>query len=593
MGVRALLFDTRSIQRYIYSGNMLRTNIGASYLVDRLFEKVLIEQTLKKDLFPEKDAVDDISWNPKDDEGDDNSRNSNEKLTAKFNPGCLCKVVYIGGGNALLLFSSEAAEGIEKEVVSAFTKKVLEQCPGLQTGAAIGEMDFTSKEKMQKSFSDLRVQLKKNQSCIIPRVNVAQTGLTLECDVNGECANYCDCDHDIKPGKEVRFFSQEVYAKTIAAQKANGWLKAEINKIFEKHGKENLLDGYEFPSELEDLGQTEGENYIAIVHVDGNNMGERFAQNESLNQYKDMSRQVRHKTWESFAFLVEDIVQSIKVQPEWYNDWLKLKTKKGDTLLPIRPIILGGDDVTFVCAAKVALQYTKKFMEYMMQPDPSVKVTLQPAQKGKKKDKSNTVNDGSIPCCAGIAIVNTSYPFYRGYRLAEQACGAAKSVSRNSGGSSWLDFVFLHGEQEPTLEQIRQHDYKGAQGNMHFGPYLVSVKESDKKNEKNLQNLFACIEKIHYSKDRNLPDMPMNKVKMMRDVLQHGKHETRKFLEQLKISFNPQNQTETAKYTFPFKVAAWERYEETLWAEDSKKKELTTPYVDVIEMMDFYKPEGK
>ena len=580
MGVRALLFDTRSIQRYIYSGNMLRTNIGASYLVDRLFEEILIEQTLKKDLFPGEDTVDDKSWN------------SDEKLTAKFNPGCLCKVVYIGGGNALLLFNSEAAENVEKEVISAFTKKVLEQCPGLQTGAAIGEMDFTSKDKMQNSFSDLRVQLKKNQSCIIPRMNVAQTGLTLECDINGESANYCDRDHDIKPGKEVRFFSQEVAAKTKAAKKAGRWLKEELNKIFKEHGKENVLDGYEFPSELEDLGQTEGENYIAVIHVDGNNMGERFAQNEGLSQYKNMSRQVRHKTWESFAFLVEDIVQSIKDQPEWYKDWLQLKTKKGDTLLPIRPIILGGDDVTFVCAAKVALQYTKKFMEYMMQPDPAVKVPPQPAQKGKKKDKSNTVNDGSIPCCAGIAIVNTSYPFSRGYLLAEQACSAAKSVSRNSAGS-WLDFVLLHGEQEPTLEQIRQHDYKGAQGNMHFGPYLVSVKESDKKNEKNLQNLFTCIEKMHYSKDRNLPDMPMNKVKMMRDVLQHGKHETRKFLEQLKISFKTQNQTETAKYTFPFKVAAWERYEETLWAEDSKKKELTTPYVDVIEMMDFYKPEGK
>ena len=300
MGVRALLFDTRSIQRYIYSGNMLRTNIGASYLVDRLFEEVLIQQTLKKDLFPELGAVDDENWQ------------NDEKLTAKFNPGCLCKVVYIGGGNALLLFSSEAADGIEKKVVSVFTKKVLEQCPGLQTGAAIGEMDFTSKDNMQKSFSDLRVQLKKNQSCIIPRVNVAQTGLTLECDVNGESANYCDRDHDIKHGKDVRFFSQEVAAKTKAAKKAGGWLKSELNKIFKEHGKENLLDGYEFPSELEDLGQTEGENYIAVVHVDGNNMGERFSQNEGLSQYKNMSRQVRHKTWESFALLVENIVQSIK-----------------------------------------------------------------------------------------------------------------------------------------------------------------------------------------------------------------------------------------------------------------------------------------
>ena len=37
----ALLFDTRSIQRYIYSGDRLRTNVGASYIVDRLFFDVL------------------------------------------------------------------------------------------------------------------------------------------------------------------------------------------------------------------------------------------------------------------------------------------------------------------------------------------------------------------------------------------------------------------------------------------------------------------------------------------------------------------------------------------------------------------------
>ncbi len=39
---KALLFDTRSIQRYIYLGNKLRTNIGASYIVDRVFFDVLI-----------------------------------------------------------------------------------------------------------------------------------------------------------------------------------------------------------------------------------------------------------------------------------------------------------------------------------------------------------------------------------------------------------------------------------------------------------------------------------------------------------------------------------------------------------------------
>jgi len=50
---KALLFDTRSIQRYIYLGNKLRTNIGASYIVDRVFFDVLIEGVLKE-MFPEE-----------------------------------------------------------------------------------------------------------------------------------------------------------------------------------------------------------------------------------------------------------------------------------------------------------------------------------------------------------------------------------------------------------------------------------------------------------------------------------------------------------------------------------------------------------
>ena len=46
--LKALLFDTRSIQRYIYSGDELRTNIGASYIVDRVFQDILIDGVLTK-----------------------------------------------------------------------------------------------------------------------------------------------------------------------------------------------------------------------------------------------------------------------------------------------------------------------------------------------------------------------------------------------------------------------------------------------------------------------------------------------------------------------------------------------------------------
>ena len=48
MLVKAILFDTRSIQKYIFSGDKLKTNIGASFIVDRLFTDVLIEKVLNK-----------------------------------------------------------------------------------------------------------------------------------------------------------------------------------------------------------------------------------------------------------------------------------------------------------------------------------------------------------------------------------------------------------------------------------------------------------------------------------------------------------------------------------------------------------------
>ncbi len=228
-------------------------------------------------------------------------------------------------------------------------------------------------------------------------------------------------------------------------------------------------------------------------------------------------------------------------------------------------------------------------MRYMIQPDPSVAQDEQKEKSGGGKKQKKVTDDSSIPCCGGIAIVNTSYPFFRAYMLAEQACSAAKRVSRNSDGTSWLDFVILHGEQEPTLEQIRNQEYKGAQGSMHFGPYLVS--DNDKVAEKDLRNLFTCIKKVHYNENKKL-NLPMNKIKRMRDVLQHGSHETRKFLEQLKITFNNEGLSETTTPKFPYKVEAWERYEENLWGED-KSHNWVTPYVDVIEMMDFYKPEDR
>mgnify|MGYP001002604339 CR=1 FL=1 len=128
MRYKAILFDTRSIQSYIFSGNQLKTNIGASYLVERVFDDVLLP-ALRSVLG--EDALDAETWmNVEEPRWD-------EMSTA-------ARVGYIGGGNALLLFRAETAEETLRAVVTAFTKELLVRMPGLHTGAAIGELDLAA-----------------------------------------------------------------------------------------------------------------------------------------------------------------------------------------------------------------------------------------------------------------------------------------------------------------------------------------------------------------------------------------------------------------------------------------------------------------
>ena len=300
-------------------------------------------------------------------------------------------------------------------------------------------------------------QLKDEQNTVFPLVNVPYTGLTLSCEVNGEAAISYDRD-------EKRFFSAEVEAKLLADRKSDGheapaeaelWRK--LKSVLPTDKAASFLAGFAFPMEIGELGQRETEDYIAIVHIDGNNMGQKFADCDTLTKRKNMSLSIRQATISAFTELLEKVEQEY----DTYSSYLTLHMKDGKRFLPVRPLVLGGDDMTFVCAAKVAIPYAKFLMEALM-------------------EKHIPGCDG-IASCAGIAILPSSYPFFRGYEMAEQLCDAAKKRMRvlqekRDCDSCWLDFAMLHGEQAPTLEQIRAEEYGGVLGNLHFGP-IVSMWE--------------------------------------------------------------------------------------------------------------------
>lgn len=537
---KALLFDTRSIQRYIYSGNKLRTNVGASYIVDRVFFDVLIDGVLKK-MFP-ADKFSDDAWTPAND-----AAKPWEEMTS-------CCVAYVGGGNALLLFDS-ASNDLPVEVVKNFTRKLLVERPGLKVGAAVGDLKLIDGKLNQDDIDALYVNLKANQSNIFPAVNVPYTGLTLSCEINGEAANFYG---RIGAG-EAKFYSQETAVKSTAADAANKNLRTRFNQIFALK-KLDVPDDFDFPSEVDKLGQREGENYFAIVHVDGNNMGVKFRTCKSLVERRKLSREIRRKTEGAFAELLAKIIRM--KNSGGFDNLLDLDRK----FLPIRPLIIGGDDVTFLCPANMAILFTKTLVE-LLDADTPVDAPEHLTEKISRH----------MDACAGIAILPTKYPFFRGYKLAEQLCDAAKKSMRelandNLRGSSWLDFAILHGEQAPTLEQIRSTEYRGARGkNLHFGAYLVC---GDGDAPHKLENLLSCTAQFLEGKKKNPPTMANNKIKELRGVLQRGQDDAQKFLRQLR-------RQEQDLPTVP----DWDDFKETLW------RDGTTPYVDAIELMDFYAEE--
>ena len=527
MKVNALLFDTRSIQKYIFSGNQLKTNIGASYLVEKLFTDVLVKEILcdKMKLIANK-----TNWQ------------QTKIIEMETNPSLPCEVAYIGGGNALILLNPQQVnKDGAKAIVSEFTKRLLICTPGLRTGVARGQIVLQEgDDAFQASLNALYRGLKQNQNVISPQVNIPYTGLTLSCDQSGETATV-----DIEFKNEKRYVSAEFAAKWDAAVVANQALREKFSDILKQGNIE-----YKFPEELERLGQVETENYIAIVHIDGNNMGKKFSSCASLQERKQMSSGVAAAVEKSFRNLVESILNEYDTYQTAESVQNKDLFALQNNILPIRPLILGGDDVTFVCMGRMAVTYAKRFVEFMRKL---------PIQYGQNKSLT-------IECCAGVAIVPTKYPFFRAYQLAEQLCAAAKEKSRTE-DSSWLDYAILHGEQSPTLAQIRRQEYAGALGNLHFGPYKIGDSDYHFAIEKLLQGV------------EEMRKIPRNKVKEMRFVLAKGRHDMIRFKEQLE----KENKENKRKIQLP-QIDKFAVYEDELWHENK------TPYLDMIEMMDFVLP---
>jgi len=326
-----------------------------------------------------------------------------------------------------------------------------------------------------------------------------------------------------------------------------------------KDKADSLLGGHKkeycFTDELDELGQSRGsENNIATVHIDGNGMGERFRSCESVEKTKLLSDDVKKGIQNSFILLVEQIILDHK--NDKFKDFLDLRCENGITTLPIRSVIMGGDDITFVCEGRMGIYFAKIFMEQFSQ---------------QKDSQGHNLN---LTSCAGVAITKTKFPFYRGYELAEQLCSNAKQTRMRIEGvnrGSWLDFHIAYGGFSGTLEEIRNSNFQAPQGNLIYRPYKIGD-TGEYGFETFLSNAKTLLNK------NGETNFPRNKIKELREVLTKGKDATKYFVSQMRAR----------DVEFP-KIPS-KNYHENLFEGDKTIKEDTrkTPYFDMVEFIEFY-----
>lgn len=437
-----VLIDTTSIQQYVFSGNRLKENLGASFLVQDIYGEILNNVSVKPDL-----------------EG------------------------FIGGGNALLFFEDKNRA---KEFVKEWSRSLLIETPGLTTAVAISnetisKSDLNNPEKFQPFKESVFKQLTENKNSYFPQVTLSSHGITADCKNTG-----LTMEDWIDSGKDSGYYSSVSTSKLIAENEAMKNLSVEFP-----------INGYKYTNDLEKLGSSKSEDsHIAIVHIDGNGMGKRFEACDTLEKIQNLSISLEQATKNSFKELVSHII----LRKEKIDDEIDLVYN----IFPIRPIILGGDDITFVCDGRLGIYFAKIFLEYF--------------EKQEVVDSKK-----NISASAGVAITKLKYPFSRGYKLSEELCKNAKQKRKdNDNNGSWIDFHIAYGGISAGLQEIRDKFYNVPQGNLLLRPYNISEINEMSSFNKFVENTKSLCK-----------DFPKSKIKDLREILNLGEDSTKSYSNEL------------------------------------------------------------
>ena len=410
------MVDILRIQEFIFSSNRLQHVVGGSEMIN----KVLELKFGNMDQFP-------------------------------LNPD---RFLVSAGGNLLLRFDSpDQAHNFAAEFTYNLTgyistlETVIEHQPYHEGSLAEAVLGIQKKMQVAKTRR-------------VPGIPLINLGVVEACYETGLPAE--EFDEDGRP------IAKSVHKRVNLAKASDQWDRYLPPGPQDLGGESPVT--LRFPKDLDHLGRTHGKNsLVGIVFVDGNSIGQRITDwvrecaNKKMDdgifcaEFQRMSRALNN----SMNDVIEELIDRVRRNINWdkerrryvlngrYGEFELYSNKSNDILsLPFRPIINGGDDLTFICDGRIALDLAVTAIESF----------------GSRQIPGL----GNVSACAGVNIVHSHTPVIRAYRLAEELCNNAKKRIRTleeksislQGAEAAIDWHIARTGTLESLEDIRKRQYE-------------------------------------------------------------------------------------------------------------------------------------
>ncbi len=428
-------YTIRSKQAYIFRTNSLREITGASAIIRDAWDELL--KAAEDSGIPCVSAEDGIPFS----------------LEHAFDNGTMMVELFRGGGNETILFKDRDAY---RKVNAAFTRRLLESSPGMVTLCAAVE----ATDDYMWDYGQLMAELQREKNGMN-----AVSGFTMMPFSLMDRNTFQPIVAVLERSGELREVSAESKAKLIKADRDSRI--TEDNKW------------------LDDLVKDDEEkSLLAVVHADGNNMGKKIpgylGDQREYNVCVEKMRKFVKATARAFTGdsgnEPKAVMDSLAKEKGWNVRW----------------VVSDGDDATFICDAKGALELTECY--------------LRAVSEQKNADLCDA--KGRVfrfSSCAGICIFHRHYPFAAAYEMAEAACEKAKKPVHQSEGQNvkdeaWIDFHYIHSGLNGDLDTLRKR--QGTAAAMARPWAVVSSSEDEIVSVEKIKETVSILQQAEVSRSR-------------------------------------------------------------------------------------------